>query len=134
MRTQTKILLAVVVALTTLIAWRMMGPDFYRDGPDATPFTPPYDWYYPIWMAIYGSAVTVLLSFRSGKAMFFGSVAAVGFGVALFALLLVTVMHSHPVHSDLILIVLCTLLLLVFYSGYSFAMWRSMMVENVGNG
>ncbi len=124
MKTATKVLLILTVVLTTIVAWRMTGPDHYRDGPDAASFTPPYAWAYPIWMALYGVAASVLLSLKSSRGKFIGAITAVALGIGVSALLVVTVMHSHPAHSLLLLIVFCSVMLLLFYSGYTFANWR----------
>ena len=124
MKRSTKILLILTVVLTAIVAWGMTAPDHYRDGPGAVSFTPPYAWAYPIWMAVYGATVTVLLSLRSSRARFVGAISSVVLGIGLSCLLVMTIMHSHSAHTLLLMIVSCSVLLLIFYSGYTFANWR----------
>ena len=68
--------------------------------------------------------MSALLSLRSLRARFIGVVTAVVLGVCLTALLVATVMHSHPAHSAAMLIVFLTVPILLFYAGYTFAQWR----------
>ncbi len=66
-----------------------------------------------------------LLSFKSALWSFVGAIAALGLASSSFTILALGMMHSPPVHGSLFFVMFFSSVALVFYSGYTCAIWRS---------
>lgn len=121
-------LLLAVLALTAWIAWLASEPDPYLERFEED-FEHPYPWLYPAWMFVVGLITAGLLGLSRPAWSFFGTVAAFGLTAASFIALLLSIMHSHPVHEALLLVMLCASGALLFVAGYRFAFWRKVEDE-----
>jgi xanthine/uracil permease len=73
---------------------------------------------------LFGTAVIGSVSFRKPLFRLVGVLVSFIFGGWLVVALAMTVMHSPPVHEDLLYVIFLSSLGLLFYLGYTFAIWR----------
>ena len=117
------LLIFLLVALTAWIAWKATEPNPYTYGPDES-FVHPYPWQYAVWMFVYGTVVIGLLSFKKPLWSFIGATVAFGLAAFSFTILILGAMHSPPVHDSLFYVMFFTSIGLLFFSGYTCAIWR----------
>jgi hypothetical protein len=125
MNKRTGFLLVVLMSLTLFIAWSATEPNQFLMRPGTEPAPQPYPWTYPAWMLFFGSVVIGLSSFKKPLARFVGAAISFLFGAFLVVILGMTVMHSPPVHDNLLYVLFFSSLGLLFFSGYACAIWRS---------
>ncbi len=124
MSKQTGLLLIVLTGLTIFIAWSATEPNQYMIRPGTEPAPQPYPWNYPAWTVLFGITAIGSMSLKKPLARFFGVLLSFIFGAYLVVILAMTVMHSPPVHDDLLIVIFFSSLGLLFYLGYTFAIWR----------
>ena len=124
MSRQSGLLLIVLMALTIFIAWSATEPNHYMMRPGTEPLPQPYPWNYPAWLVLFGIAVIGSVSFKKTLVRLVGVLVSFLFGGSLVVLLAMTVMHSPPVHEDLLYVIFLSSLGLLFYLGYTVAIWR----------
>ena len=112
-----------VVVLTAWIGWLAAAPDPYLVRYEES-FDEPYPWLYPVWTLVVGVGAVLFLSPLRPIWSFFGAVAAFGLTAASFVALVFSIMHSHPVHESLLMVMLFASGALLFLAGYRFALWR----------
>ncbi len=125
MSKQTGFLIVVLMSLTIFIAWSAMEPNQFLIQPGTEPDPQPYPWGYPAWMLFFSSLVIGASSFKNPLARFVGASISFLLGSFLVVTLGMTVMHSPPVHDNLLYVLFFSSLGLLFYSGYTCAIWRS---------
>jgi len=125
MNKQTGFLLIVLMGLTVFIPWSATEPSQYMIRPGTEPAPQSYPWIYPAWMFGFGSVVIGLLSLKRPLSSFVGASLAFCRGAFLFTVFAMSAIHSPPVHDRLIYALFVTSLCLLFYSGYTCAVWRS---------
>ena len=118
------LLLTVFAGLMLFIAWSATEPNQYLVGPDAEAAPQTYPWNYPAWLAAFAVAVIGSTSFSKPLTRFIGALFSFVFGACLVVLLAITVMHSPPVHVNLLYVMFFSSLGLLFYLGYTFAILR----------
>lgn len=125
MSKRTGLLLVVLTGLTIFIAWSATEPNQYLMSPSTEPAPQPYPWTYPAWMVFFGFVVIGLSSFKTPLARFVGASISFLLGAFLVMILGMTVMHSPPVHDNLLYVIFFSSVGLLFYLGYTCAIWRS---------
>jgi len=115
----------VLLGLIIFIAWSATEPNPYMIRPGTDPAPQSYPWGYPVWLLIFGIVVIGLSSLRAPRSRFVGAVVSFILGSLLSVELAMTSMHSPSVQGNLLYIMFFSSLGLLFYSGYTCAMWRS---------
>ncbi len=118
-------MIAAWVVAIAYIGWDATGPYPFRDGPSAESFAPPYLWQYPMIVFVAGLIIFALLRPWRDNHSFWGSAVAAILCFSYSVGLLISGMHSHPVHDTVALTLLFFSLCLLFYSGFSFARWQT---------
>lgn len=124
MRNRTILFLVLTLITTALVAWSGIVPNPYSNGPN-NEFDGPYPWNYPAWSIVFGSMVTASLSLSHALYRFVASVILAAAGMGMMFLLVLTTMHSPLAHEALFYVFLGWTIILLFYSGYTLAVWRA---------
>ncbi|MDJ0758341.1 MAG: hypothetical protein QNJ19_03040 [Woeseiaceae bacterium] len=124
MNRQTTLLLVALTGLVLFIAVSATEPNDYlsRQGSEAAP--QPYPWQYPVWLVVFGIVTIGSMNLSKTFARLIGVLISFVFSACLVVLLAMTVMHSPPVHINLLYVFFLSSLGLLFYLGYTFAVWR----------
>lgn len=92
-------------------------------GPYVAPHAHPDAWKYAVWMFVYGLVAIGLLSFKKPLAAFVGATLAFALAAFSIVVLISGFRVFVPVHGSLTLVMFLCSLGLLFYSGYTFAVW-----------
>lgn len=125
MKKRTGFLLVLLVALTVFVAWKATEPNPFYAGRDMDSFVHPYPWFYLGWMIAFSSLIFGISFLKRPLIRFVGALVAFLLGAFLTTILIFTVMHAPPVHDEMLLVVFFISSALLFYSGYTCALWRS---------
>ncbi len=117
-------LLVALAGFVLFIGFRATEPNAYPSAPGAEAGPQPYPWQYPIWLIAFGLVAIGSMNLKKPLSRLIGVLISFVFGACLVVLLTMTVMHSPPVHIDLLYLVFFASLALLFYLGYVFAAWR----------
>ena len=134
MNKRTGFLFIVLAGLTAFIAWSATEPNEYMAHPGLEPAPQPYPWGYLAWMTVFSAVIVGTFVLKNPLARFIGSLFSFSLGAFLVVILAMSVMHSPPVHDRLLIIVFFSSLGLLFYSGYTCAIWLSKGQANDGGG
>ncbi|MDJ0916173.1 MAG: hypothetical protein QNJ05_00315 [Woeseiaceae bacterium] len=124
MNRQTALLLVVLAGSVLFIGARATAPNAYLStlGAEADPQA--YPWQYPVWLIAFGLVAIGSMNLKRPLFRLVGVLVSFVFSACLVVLLAMTVMHSPPVHFDLLYLMFFASLGLLFYLGYVFAVWR----------
>ncbi len=118
------VLLITLAGFVLFIASRANEPNAYLSGVRGDGVPQPYPWQYPAWLVAFGLVTIGSVSLRKPLTRLIGVLISFVFSACLVVLLAMSVMHSPPVHFDLLYVMFFASLGLLFYLGYTFAVWR----------